>query len=387
MAYLMADELRQRLLDWHPAQGVFDRAQLGELREEVQAIDVTQTGKEVSDARRKALRAQETFAGTRNEFCKKARSSPEGGFSEGEIEAIETANSARELETLASIGQRLREQLQAEQAELEELQNTTSTVEAASIETLTRLVETARSNLAAMNAVMERNPKARFFIHADVISTEDIRKLMEDLRDHIEARKRDAQARQSLIRSTLDTHIGGDVRRALIDRVFTNPSVEFRHVGMWDGKQRPVQRSLSEGQKSALQMLWLIKESEYHLECAVRRHLGGGSKKKLRSRAQRVLFFDGLFSNLTNRALIDEAFKGLGKADSSLQLIGLIHNEEYRNNFAIFPSLAIGRRVGRHDVEDQRSYIRFEDGRPEGSMGFATFMLKRPVTPEEVSSL
>ncbi|PZQ31858.1 MAG: hypothetical protein DI562_04650 [Stenotrophomonas acidaminiphila] len=384
VAYAIAEELRQQLLEWRPPQGMFSRAQLGQLREEVQAIDVTHTGKEVSDARKKALRAQEAFASTRIEFCKKARSSPECGFAEAEVEAIEAANNARELETLASIGQRLREQLQIEQAELEELQNTTNTVEAASIETLTRLVETARSNLAAMNAVMERNPKARFFIHADVISTDDIRKLMEDLRDHIEARKRDAQARQNLIRSTLQTHVGADVRRALIDRVFTNPSVEFRHVGMWDGKQRPVQRTLSEGQKSALQMLWLIKESEYHLECAVRRHLGGGSKKKLRSRAQRVLFFDGLFSNLTNRTLIDEAFKGLGEADSSLQLIGLIHNEEYRNNFAIFPSLAVGRRVGRRDVEDQRSYIRFEDGRPEGSLGFATFMLKRPRASEEV---
>ncbi|WP_426683523.1 hypothetical protein ABFU84_02160 [Xanthomonas translucens pv. undulosa] len=376
-AYAMAEELRQRLLAWRPAQGLFDRAELSGLREEVEAIDVASAGKEVSEARRRAMRAYDHFVGIRNGFCRQARSSLEGGFSEAEIEAIEAASNAKELETLASIGDRLREQLQAEQSELEQLQNTTNTVEAASIETLTRLVETSRSNLVALNAVMEQNPKARFMIQADVISTEDIKKLMEDLRDHIEGRKREARARQSLIRSTIDTNIGADIRRALIDRIFIHPSVEFRHVGMWDGKQRPVQRSFSEGQKSALQMLWLIKESEYHLECSVRRHLGGGARKKLRSRAQRVLFFDGLFSNLTDRALIDEAFKGLGEADSSLQLIGLIHNPEYRNNFAIFPSFVIGRRVGRRDVEGQRTYVRFEDERPEGSMGLATFMQKR----------
>lgn len=383
-AYAMAQALRQRLQDWRPGDGAFDRAELGQLREEVEAIDVVQTGKEVLDARKRAERARNQFANVRDVFCKKARSSSDGGFSEAEIEIVEAANSARELERLASIGRRLQEQLHTEQSELEELQHATQTVEATSIETLTRLVETSRSNLVTMNSVMERNPKARFVIQADVISTEDIKKLIEDLRDHIEARKREAQSRQSLIRSTIDHRMGEDIRRALIDRIFTNPSVEFRHVGMWDGRQRPVQKSLSEGQKSALQMLWLIKESEYHLECAVRRHLGGGSKKKLRSRAQRVLFFDGLFSNLTDRALIDEAFKGLGEADSNLQLIGLIHNQEYRNNFAIFPSFVIGRRAGRRDVEGQRSYIRFEDGRPEGTMGMMTFMLKRPPAVTEV---
>jgi hypothetical protein len=90
-----------------------------------------------------------------------------------------------------------------------------------------------------------------------------------------------------------------------------------------------------------------------------------------------VLFFDGLFSNLTDRRLIDEAFKGLGEADSNLQLVGLIHNTEYRNNSKIFPSYVVGRRVGNRDVEGERSYVRFEDNRPEGSMGLATFMHKR----------
>lgn len=250
-------------------------------------------------------------------------------------------------------------------------------IESASIETLTRLVESCKGNLVTMNAVMARNPKARFTIKAEVIATESIKKLMEDLRDHIEGRKREAKDRQKLTRRVVESSLNSDIRRALIERIFVDPAVEFIHVGMWEGKERPVQPGMSEGQKSALQMLWLIRESEYHLECAVRRQLGGGSKKRLRSRSQRVLFFDGLFSNLTDRRLIDEAFKGLGEADSSLQLIGLIHNPEYRNNSNIFPTYVVGRRVGSRDTEGGRSYIRCEDGRPEGSMGLATFMHKR----------
>jgi hypothetical protein len=376
-AYEAAEALRWRLREWRPNQGPFDRTSIGVLRAEVEAIDIARTGKEVDYARKLAARAQSDFQRVREVFCNKARSSADGGFSEGEIDAIQSANTSEELSALAAISSRLRDQLATEKSELEELKQSTELIEKASIETLTRLVETCKSNLATMNFVMARNPKARFTIQAEVISTEDIKRLMEDLRDHIEARKRDAKARQKLTRNVADTHLGSDIRRALIERIFMKPSVEFVHVGMWDGRSRPVQAGVSEGQKSALQMLWLIRESEYHLECAVRRHLGGGAKKKLRSRSQRVLFFDGLFSNLTDRRLIDEAFKGLGEADSNLQLVGLIHNTEYRNNSKIFPSYVVGRRVGNRDVEGERSYVRFEDNRPEGSMGLATFMHKR----------
>lgn len=376
-AYQATEALRWRLRDWRPDHGRFDRTSISLVRGEVEAMDIARTGKDVGDARKHAARARSDFERVRGDFCTKARASTNGGFSEGEIEAIQTANTTAELSDLAKISERLRDQLKAEKAELEQLQQSTQVIESASIETLTRLVESCKGNLVTMNAVMARNPKARFMIKAEVISTESIKKLMEDLRDHIEGRKRDAKDRQKLTRSVFESTLSTDIRRALIERIFINPSVEFIHVGMWDGKERPVQPGVSEGQKSALQMLWLIRESEYHLECAVRRHLGGGSKKRLRSRSQRVLFFDGLFSNLTDRRLIDEAFKGLGEADSSLQLIGLIHNPEYRNNSKIFPTYVVGRRVGNRDTDGGRSYIRFEDGRPEGSMGLATFMHKR----------
>lgn len=375
--YQAAEALRWQLRDWRPDQGRFDRTTIGMVRGDVEAMDVARTGKEVGDARARATRTRSDFEAVRAKFCTTARASTSSGFSEGEIEAVETANTAAELSDLAKISERLHEQLKKEKSDLEQLQQSTAVIEDASIETLTRLVESCKGNLVTMNSVMARNPNARFTIKAEVISTESIKKLMEDLRDHIEGRKREAKARQKLTRSVVETSLSTDIRRALIERIFINPSVEFIHVGMWEGKERPVQPGMSEGQKSALQMLWLIRESEYHLECAVRRHLGGGSKKKLRSRIQRVLFFDGLFSNLTDRRLIDEAFKGLGEADSSLQLIGLIHNPEYRNNSTIFPTYVVGRRVGNRDTEGGRNYIKFEDGRPEGSMGLATFMHKR----------
>ncbi|QGX40166.1 hypothetical protein [Permianibacter aggregans] len=373
--YKNAEDLKFDLMDWQHDKGPFDPMRLTALRTEIEEVDVVQSGAAVRDAKRCVERARMDFQSRRSSFCAKATNSEDNALSQAEIEAIQAANSIEQLQALARLGDRLRQDLALEQSELEELQEAASTVETESIATLSRLVESCRMNLKTMNDVMARNPNARFFVEATIISDEDILKLMKKLRDGIEARKRDATTKSIFgKRDSDDQSIRNDVRRALIDGIFAEPSVQFRHVGMWGGKTQPIQKSLSEGQKAALQMMWLIKESEYHLECAVRRHLGGGAKKRLRDRSQRILFFDGLFSNLTDRALIDEAFKGLGEANSNLQLIGLIHNPEYRNNARIFPSLIIGRRAGWRSVEGERSFIRFEDGRPDGTIGFATFI-------------
>ncbi len=377
--YARTEELRHRLTNWRNSDGPFDRTLLTGLRSEIEDINIAKTGNDAREAKQQADRVRENFKSKRMAFCEKAAATDLKALSQAEIDSIQAANTVEELKELVRLGERLQTDLAQEQSDLLELQEAAGTVETESIGTLTRLVQSCHANLETMNQVMSRNPNARFFITTKIISDEDILRLMNDLRDGIEARKRTAQTRSSLDRKNKDDgSIKADVRRALIDSIFIETSVEFRHVGMWSGDRQPIQESFSEGQKAALQMLWLIKESEYHLECAVRSHLGAGSKKRLRARSQRILFFDGLFSNLTDRALIDEAFKGLGDSNSNLQLIGLIHNPEYRNNPLIFPALVIGRRAGWRQVDGERSFMRFEDGRPDGSMGMATFMFKNP---------
>lgn len=219
-AYQATEALRWQLRDWRPAHGRFDRASISVVRGEVESMDIARTGKEVGDARKHATRARSDFERVRGEFCTKARASTSGGFSEGEIEAIQTANTTAELSDLAKISERLQDQLKAEKADLEQLQQSTQVIESASIDTLTRLVESCKGNLVTMNAVMARNPKARFTIKAEVISTESIKKLMEDLRDHIEGRKREAKDRQKLTRSVGENNVRTDIRRALIERIF-----------------------------------------------------------------------------------------------------------------------------------------------------------------------
>lgn len=57
-------------------------------------------------------------------------------------------------------------------------------------------------------------------------------------------------------------------------------------------------------------------------------------------RAQRVIIFDGLFSNLSDEKLINDALEGLKYVGGNFQLIGLMHNPRYVNNPTYFqPSI------------------------------------------------
>ena len=43
----------------------------------------------------------------------------------------------------------------------------------------------------------------------------------------------------------------------------------------------------------------------------------------------------------------------------------------------IFPTLVVGKKAGWNGSEGEREYVQFEDGRADGSVGLATFMMKK----------
>lgn len=377
--FARTDALANRINDWRPAEGSFDPLLIQSVRSEVEMIDVSSKGTEVGQAKRRVGSARERFQSARDGFCRTARGQANPALSEAEIEAVETAATIEQLHSLVQLGSRLRADLGRERDELQELQKAAAENEQAILDGLARFVSQARANLDIMNKTLGRNPNAKFEIETTVIDDDEIRRLLLELRDHIEASKREAASRARISRlDREDTNVKALVRDVLAVRIFKEPKVKFRHVGIWNGDTRLLTDGLSEGQKAALQMMWLIKESEYVLDRTIRAHLGNGSRKKLLNRSQRILFFDGLFSNLSDRRLIDEAFKGLSNAGANLQLIGLIHNPEYRNNYEIFPTLVVGKKAGWNGSQSEREYVQFEDGRTDGSVGLATFMMKKP---------
>lgn len=377
-----AEDLKFRLTHWTPAEGYFVLDDLKALHTGLDAMELAAAGAKLRDSRRAAKAARKQFTDTRDRYCEKMSAKTDNPLSQLEMDAIKGAQTAAQIRSLTELAQQLRRAIEQERDEYQQLQLTVDAVENESMDTLARLVAQAKFNLEVMNRSMRRNDKARFEIEATVIADEEIRKLMLELRDYIEQVRREAVSRARITRRDKDdSSIRSVVSEALAARVFAGVAVKFRHVGIWDGALSPISSILSEGQKATLQMMWLIKESEYHLERAVREHLGKGSRKKLLSRSKRVLIFDGLFSNLSDSKLIEEAFKGLGEAGSNLQLVGLIHNPEYRNDFRIFPSFVIGKREGWNGAGARRSYVSFKDGRKSGAVGLASFMFDSPQSP------
>jgi hypothetical protein len=377
--FAAAEDLNFRLTHWTPAEGYFAWDGLKTIHSELDAMELTAAGTKLRESQRAAKAARKHFIDARDRYCEKMAAKPDNPLSQPEMDAIKGAESSEQIKSLAELAQQLRRAIEQERDEYQQLLETVQAVESESLDTLARLVAQAKFNLEVMNKTMRRNEKARFEIDATIIADEEIRKLMLELRDHIEQVRREAISRARITRQDKDdSSIRSVVSEALAARVFTGVAVKFRHIGIWDGALSPINSVLSEGQKATLQMMWLIKESEYHLERAVREHLGKGSRKKLLSRSKRVLIFDGLFSNLSNSKLIEEAFKGLGDAGSNLQLVGLIHNPEYRNDFRIFPSFMIGKREGWNGAGARRSYVTFKDGRSSGAIGLASFMFDDP---------
>jgi hypothetical protein len=56
---------------------------------------------------------------------------------------------------------------------------------------------------------------------------------------------------------------------------------------------------------------------------------------------------DGLFSNLSDKKMIRDSLSILESLKGNFQLIGWIHNQQYENDYNLFPSLVTVRRTGR----------------------------------------
>jgi hypothetical protein len=169
------------------------------------------------------------------------------------------------------------------------------------------------------------------------------------------------------------------IKEVVYKQIFINPKVEFSHTGIWNGDRRPFNDILSMGQKTALHLMWLIKHAEYSLLRASYQHRSRKERDAALRNSQHILFFDGLFSNLSNEKIINEAFEGLKYVGDAFQLIGLIHNTRYVNNKDIFPAHLIGRRYQKagEDNGGARGFVTVEPWQTPGDMGMFTSIFKR----------
>jgi hypothetical protein len=320
--------------------------------------------------------AYESFQARRADFCEKARNGEITGLQLPEIERIAEARTIEQLGLIHQVKEKISASIKEHQDQLAVFKQAMEESKAATIDNMTRFARQADKNLAIMERVMQKSPNARFYVKADVADADKIRSIIESLIATIQEREAAARERGTValnedIQQRNEEYLD-QIHTQVYQKIFSNPSVHFLHKAIRGGEKTRLtgdKGGLSGGQRTALMMMWLIKQADYALTRAVVNSDRNRRDQKAALRAaQRIMFFDGLFSNLSSDEIINDAFQGLSDIDMNFQLIGLIHNPNYVNNKAIFPVHLVGKKYSA-TKEGKRHCFMSIDGY-ENKLGF-----------------
>ncbi len=221
-------------------------------------------------------------------------------------------------------------------------------------------VDSARDNLDLFRRVVRTchgGERAHFQVSADMIAGAEsvalikniITTLDEEEAARAKRRKRGMESSES--ETQYRTRLRDLIRQNTYRRIFKNPAVKYVSPNIrQDERPRPLTRALSSGQRTAMTLQWIIRLADYAISREMQASLSRVSmRRRARERAQSILFIDGLFSDLSDEHLIREAMSGIRNTRGRFQLIGLIHNSKYNNDFEVFPVLLLGKLISGHN--------------------------------------
>lgn len=217
-------------------------------------------------------------------------------------------------------------------------------------------VDSARDNLDLFRRVARSchgGERAHFKVSADMIAGDESVALIENIITTLDEEEaaRNQRRKRGMEHSESDnqyrTRLRELIRQNTYRRIFKTPAVKYVSPNIrQDERPRPLTRALSSGQRTAMTLQWIIRLADYAISREVHASLSRSSlRRRARERAQSILFIDGLFSDLSDEHLIREAMSGIRNTRGRFQLIGLIHNSKYHNDFDVFPVLLLGKLV------------------------------------------
>lgn len=310
----------------------------------------------ISEARK---HLSDEFTRRRDGFCERARNGEIKGLNQLEISIIAKARTVEELRRIQETRDSIQGQINEIAGNLDKIRETMKANKEASINSLASVARQAELSLKIMERVMARTPGARFHVDTPVADEEEIEKIISELLAQIEDRELAIRERGVVLLNHEIERKAADykqlIHNTIYRRIFTGkdkennpipPRVFFTHASIRGTERVPYtdRAGLSTGQKTALAMMWLIKQAEFAIVRAASLYSTRKEQKTALKGAQRIMFFDGLFSNLSNEDYINDAFQGLRGVGENFQLIGLIHNPYYVNNKDIFPVHLVGRK-------------------------------------------
>lgn len=356
-----------------PSTSVETKAAIANLRESIKELNIDT--KMLAQRRQARGAAQIAFTEERNRFCEQARDGRIKGLQLPEIDRIAEATTLSQLSAIRQIRENIRATIDEYAEKLAKLRETMETNKSATIDNLVRFARQADANLKILDDVMARTPDARFHVEATVADEDAIRRIIESLIIEIQDREQAARDRNPIALNKdierRNKSYKDEIHKQIYANICSKERVYFTHAAIWEGVKSPLTGEgggLSTGQRTALMMMWLIKQAEYSLTRAALMYGTRKQQKAALKGAQRIMFFDGLFSNLSNEDYIDHAFQGLKDVDENFQLIGLIHNPHYVNNKNIFPVHIVGKKKVGVKGGKRRRFVTVEPWQDDNGM-------------------
>jgi hypothetical protein len=336
----------------------------------------------LQDLDKSRKQAQRDFIQRRDEFCDRARKGEIKGLSQLEIEDIAESKTIEQLQRINTTKDKIERQIHELESNLNKLKEAMEANKAATIDNLVSFAGQASLSLKILDQVMRRTPKARFHVEAPVASDEDIKGIIEFLISEIEDKERSVRERSGAMLNNEIERRASDYKKLIHDTIYKRifikldekeglitPKVYFTHASIRGTEKVPFSdRGLSTGQRTALMMMWLIKQAEFALTRAAMLYDSKKERMAAIKGSQRIMFFDGLFSNLSNEDYINHAFQGLRDVGNNFQLIGLIHNPYYVNNKDIFPVHLVGKRKLATKGGRQQVFVAIEPWQEDNGM-------------------
>lgn len=345
-------------------------SQIGEVQSEVELIN-PQSSLETFNSKRKAhTEALQGFESKKQLFCENASSaasSGKGAFNPLELDVI-GRSTPEQIKDLIALFERLNASLEKDREDAQKAIHAAELANEEAVNNLSKLIQIAQNNLDAMDAVMKRYPKGCFKIKVQLAGADLVRDILIDLTDGLKLMTAGTGNTTRTLRRSDEGRIKEYLRETLVEKIFLDPKVNFVHTGIRPN-ETAVTDKLSTGQKVALEFMWIVRQAEYEIERGIRT-LSSKQAARKRQDTNRVIFVDGIFSTLSDRRIISEAFNGLGNLGGNFQIIGFLHSPTWTNDSSVFPVYHVGKKLTNNSGD---SLVQFsEDGRKPGTLGFFT---------------
>ena len=282
------------------------------------------------------------------------------------LTTLENADSDA-LTDLGSMIRALDEQISANEERLNLLQESMSDYEDKLQERLSSIIMHSVDNLRLLRKIASQShgSSAYFNIQADIVNEEGIRNLVRSLLAEIEENQRQIRSRkaQNLPVGSEEKQVRDlqkNLRNQIYRQLFTNISIRLKHDAIRPhGNLFSLNEDMSEGQREAVSLMWLVKLSEFAIERELR-SVPSQYRRKERKSSESVIILDGLFSKLSHKKLIEDSLESLRNTRGRFQMIGLIHNPNYENDPAIFPTYLVGNIIG--GLQGQGGHVIVREG-------------------------